>query len=261
VGVPALKEDRKGGLLLSVLFHGALIALVLLPAAYATTKVFEVDGAGGAGPAGGGGGGRGGTGGIPERIKYVEVAPAAAPAPTPTPIVTPPVVKPPEVKPPVTPPPTPTPTPKPTTAAPTPAPPAAQASAPVAGTGGGVGADGTAGSGPGTGGGVGTGQGTGTGASSGPGTGGGNAAVYPPQPTQMILPPQPVPGKVRGQKLTATFDVDSTGKVLAFDFAPQTRDNGYNKRLRDVLAEIRFRPGFRGDGRPVRAAYSFSIEF
>lgn len=262
IGVPRnIKEDRKSGLLVAVLFHALLVLLVALPTAYATTKVLEVDGAGGKGPAGGGGGGTGGLGGIPERIRFTPITPSVA-APAPQPVVKPPEVKPPEVKPPVVPPP-PTPQPQPTPqakAAPTPQPPVAQATAATPGTGGGSGSDGSAGSGPGSGGGIGSGQGTGTGSSVGPGTGGGNATIYPPTPTQLILPPQPIPGKVRGQKLTATFDVDSTGKVLAFDFAPPTRDNGYNARLREVLAEVRFRPGVRSDGRPVRTPYSFTIE-
>lgn len=260
VGVPRIvREDRKSGLVISVIVHAALIFLALAPAAYATTKVMEVDGAGGKGPAGGGGGGTGGTGGIPERIQYIEVARPAAPVPSPTPVPPPP--KPPEVKPPEPVPPQPTPPPQPQPKAATPAPPATTAAAAsTPGTGGGAGSDGSAGSGPGSGGGVGSGQGTGTGSGVGPGTGGGNATIYPPTPTQLILPPQPIPGKVRGQKLVATFDVDSTGKVLAFDFAPTTRDNGYNQRLRDVLAEVRFRPGVRPDGRPVRTNYSFTIE-
>lgn len=262
IGVPRnIREDRKTGLVVAVLFHALLVLLVALPAAYATTKVLEVDGAGGKGPAGGGGGGTGGLGGIPERIRFTPITPAAA-APTPQPTITPPVVKPPEVKPPVVPPtppqPQPVAQPKPATTAP---PASAQVTAATPGTGGGSGTDGSAGSGPGSGGGIGSGQGTGTGSSVGPGTGGGNATIYPPTPTQLILPPQPIPGKVRGQRLVATFDVDSTGKVLAFDFAPPTRDNGYNARLREVLAEVRFRPGVRSDGRPVRTPYSFTIEF
>jgi protein TonB len=124
--------------------------------------------------------------------------------------------------------------------------------APIPGTGGGTGTDGTAGSGTGSGGGVGAGIGTGRGSGLGPGTGGGNGEIYPPQATEVFIPPLPVPGKVRGTRLVAIFDVDSTGKVVSFDFT-QTSDGGYNRKLREVLNGFRFRAGTRGDGTPVRA--------
>ena len=37
----------------------------------------------------------------------------------------------------------------------------------------------------------------------------------------------------------------------ALSFNP-SRDGGYNKRVREMLSEIRFRPAVRADGRPVR---------
>ena len=33
--------------------------------------------------------------------------------------------------------------------------------------------------------------------------------------------------------------------------APGSNDGGYNKRIREMLSEIRFRPATRPDGRPV----------
>ena len=111
---------------------------------------------------------------------------------------------------------------------------------------------GTAGSGPGTGGGVGSGNGTGRGSGNGPGTGGGSAEIYPPTVVALTILPIPVPSKVRPYTLVAYFDVDTLGNATLLSFNP-SKDGGYNKRIREMLAEIRFRPAVRAtDGRPVR---------
>lgn len=259
IGIPSPTGRSWRGTAISVVLHLLVVLAIVSPWAFPTV-LQEIQGGGGPGPAGGGGGGTGGTGGdrglgVRERLHYIHVAPtppAATPATVPP--VTPPVVPPPTppVTPPVTPPPQPTPPPPaaPTTAAQPSADPGA--AAPVAGTGGGTGNDGTAGSGSGSGGGVGTGIGPGRGSGTGAGTGGGPGDVYPPQATEVFIPPLPVPGKVRGTRLVAIFDVDSTGRVLAFEFT-QTRDGGYNRKLREVLGGFRFKAGHRVDGTPVRA--------
>jgi len=265
IGIPEAVPvgPRWRGAAASVALHALILFLLLLPVfASDTVQDAIARGAGGPGEAGGGGGGSGGTGGFlrerttPERLQYIQVAP---PEPAPPPAPTPPAVAPP-VTPPVTPPPKSEPEPRPTLPAePEPemdaAADAVPASAEVAaapGTGGGTGTDGSAGTGPGSGGGTGSGVGTGTGSSTGPGTGGGEGTIYPPSPTQFFLPPQPVPDKVKGFRMIAVFDVDSTGKVLSSEFTP-TRDGGYNKKLKETLAAIRFKPAVRGDGVPVRA--------
>jgi len=51
--------------------------------------------------------------------------------------------------------------------------------------------------------------------------------------------------------LIAFFDVDEKGVAKLLGFNP-SRDGGYNKKLRDVLLSLRFRPGVRADGTPVR---------
>jgi periplasmic protein TonB len=259
VGVPSrVREPNNSGRIAALLFHALLVLLIVSPFG-AKLLVREIEGAGGPGPAGGGGGGNRGSGGAPERIQYTAVAPPPPPPPTVTPPVVPPIV-PPVVPPPVVPP-TPQPQPVvPTPAAVAPTAPVATAAAPTPGTGGGTGNDGSAGTGPGTGGGQGSGVGTGKGTSVGPGTGGGNGSVYPPQPTELFIPPLPVPGKVKGTQLVAVFDVDSTGKVLGFDFN-ETKDGAYNRKLRDVLGGIRFRPGVNGAGVPIRAQGSVTYIF
>jgi periplasmic protein TonB len=260
VGLPVKREDRRGWGLLSVLLHALLIALLITPLATHEGVVIErPQGAGGPGPAGGGGGGHRGTGGVRERVHYVQVAPPA-PKPQAAVVPPPPVVKPkPQpIPPPVIKPPEITPEAKidikVEAAKPT------ESSAPVAGNGGGTGRDGSAGSGPGTGGGYGSGTGTGRGSGNGPGTGGGTQANFPPSPTEMFIPPLPMPDKVRGFHLVAEYDVDSTGKVVDFMFTP-TRDGDYNKRLKDVLKSFKFRPGTKPDGTPIRMKAQIVYDF
>jgi hypothetical protein len=115
------------------------------------------------------------------------------------------------------------------------------------------------GAGPGTGGGVGSGAGTGKGSSIGPGTGGGDQPNYPPSPTEMFIPPLPVPASVRGFHVIAEFDVDEKGRVLSMKFT-ETNDRAYNRRLADVLKTFRFRPGTRPDGTPIRMKAQVAID-
>jgi periplasmic protein TonB len=252
LGIPQGRENRRLGVVVSVALHVIFALLLVVPfVTHVVTPILQ--GAGGPGPSGGGGGGRGGTGGAPpqsrnEQLRYIQVAPEAPRAPET--VVTPPprpVVLP---KPAETPRPTPTPPPKPDSAAaakPQPAPDVAAAP----GSGGGSGTDGTTGSGSGSGGGTGSGAGTGRGSGVGPGTGGGAQTNYPPLPVEMFLPPMPIPDRLRGFRMIAEFDIDELGRVVSFTFT-ETRDGGYNRRLREVLRSIRFRPGSRPDGKPIR---------
>ena len=259
--LPEHRESRRGWGLLSFLLHVLVIALLVAPVATHTGNVIErPQGAGGPGPAGGGGGGRRGTGGV-ERVHYVRVEPVRVavqsvtpppvpPKPQPKPVVLPPL-KPPE--PVIT---------EPRAAIKVEAPKqlATTDIAPIPGTGGGTGRDGSTGSGPGSGGGVGSGTGTGRGSGVGPGTGGGTQANYPPTPTELFIPPLPMPDKVRGFHLVAEYDVDSTGKVLDFKFTP-TRDGSYNRRLEEVLKSFKFRPGTKPDGTPIRMKAQIIYDF
>ena len=269
VGMPTRERRSLAGAVVSVVLHALVVLLLVAPFA-APAVLREIEGAGGEGASGGGGGGTQGTGddggwGVRERLHFMRIAPPAAPAPpAAAPAVPPPPGVPPPVAPPPVPPPRMTPAPPvpPPASAPAPAPQqsaSAGASAAAPGTGGGTGSDGSAGSGPGSGGGVGAGVGTGRGSGVGPGTGGGTADVYPPQTTEVFMPPLPVPNRVKGTRIVAVFDVDSTGRVLAFDFT-QTPDGGYNRKLREALSGFRFRPGTRADGTPVRAKASLGYD-
>jgi hypothetical protein len=94
----------------------------------------------------------------------------------------------------------------------------------------------------------------------GPGTGGGTQANYPPTPTELFIPPLPIPDKARGFHLVAEYDVDETGKVLDFNFT-HTRDGSYNRRLEEVLKSFKFRPGTTPDGKPIRMKAQIVYDF
>jgi len=223
--------------------HALIILLILIPISQNDFKGTPTLGGGGPGPVGGGGGGSGG-----DRLQFVQlktpVADAAARVVPPKPIV----------------PPKPTPVAPPPSPVPPPAAAAQSATATSSGPGTGTGNPGTAGAGPGSGGGIGSGIGPGTGTGNGPGTGGGPGKNYPPTPTQFFLPPLPAPSSLKGYHLIAYFDVDEKGnaKLLGFN---QSRDGDYNRKLRDVLLSLRFRPGVRADGTPVRDTVDIQFIF
>jgi protein TonB len=257
VGLPLRSEGRREGAIISVLVHALIIAFLIIPVFYASVTLVRIEqGAGGAGPAGGGGGGNGGSKSYHETLRFVRVTPTAVPTPTqlppvppvlpkvqaPTPVIPPmqqPVVRSPE---------------QPSVPAPM------QTISSTNGAGPGSGRDGTAGNGPGSGGGIGSGIGPGRGSGIGPGTGGGTQANYPPQPIEFFLPPLPPPASVRGFKFIAEFDVDSTGHVIEYTFSP-TRDGDYNRRIASILKLMRFRPGTRPDGTPLRMKAQVGYEF
>lgn len=254
VGIPSPIRERKGlGLAASVAIHALILFLIITPIVWAKSVIDKVpEGAGGQGPAGGGGGGTGGTGGrlrmTPERLTYLRIAPEPQkPQETPPPVLPPlPQVVPPQVQE----------QPKPEPAVPKPEEPAPPqvSSLPSAtpGAGGGTGNDGTSGSGPGTGGGVGSGVGTGLGSGTGPGTGGGNAKKYPATLVNIAILPIPIPGSVkRPFEMRAYFDVDERGNAKLISFTP-SNDAGYNRRIAEMLREVRYRPAVKFDGTPVR---------
>jgi protein TonB len=249
IGMP-LRGEGRWGAPFSLAVHVVLILLLITPL-FARVVAPELFPGGGLGPAGGGGGGRGGVGRwrpepiTPEGLRYVRVAPEPPPVET----TTDPVVE----------------TPK-EPAPPQPEPPAKQpeaeqapAATPPPGTGEGTGNDATLGTGPGTGGGVGSGVGTGTGSGVGPGTGGGTGRDYLPTPDFLPLPPEPRPGKVRGRAIAVTFTVNERGEIVSLDFA-STGDRGYDRRFREVLRQVRFRPAVGPDGQPMAATFPITFQ-
>jgi protein TonB len=257
--MPAGQRRRRVATAVSAGLHLLLLWLLLRPAPLTNLDptLTPIGGGGGAGPAGGGGGGTRGTGGV----KFIQVAPPPKPA-TPPPQaqpVLPPVQKTIELPRPVVPEPV-VPQlelPKPATIDPKAE---VNVQSPVLGSGGGTGSDGTSGNGPGSGGGVGTGIGTGRGSGVGPGTGGGNLDYYPCTTIEFFLPPLPVPDNVKGTHLVAKFDVDERGKLLKVSFTP-TKNGGYNRKLNDVLNQMRFRAGSTLEGKPIRTSCTLEYEF
>jgi protein TonB len=235
----------------AIAFHVLLVLLVLAPAVFVSNRLIDYTqrGAGGPGPVGGGGGGSNSFPGrikyLPERVDFLKIQ-AEKPVPKEEPVE----LKPEQVKPP---PPPPTPKP-PAVATSDSAAAAARADSTSAQTGAGRGSgnDGTSGNGPGRGGGEGSGVGTGRGSATGPGTGGGDGRIYPPTVVALPILPLPIPARVRPYKMVAQFEVDTTGSARLIGFNP-SRDNGYNRRIREMLLEIRFRPAVTLDGRPVKA--------
>ncbi|HVT38181.1 MAG TPA: hypothetical protein VHE78_04000 [Gemmatimonadaceae bacterium] len=241
VGIPVPKQKRTGSTIASIILHALIVLFLLGPFWVHDLLEARNEGAGGKGPVGGGGGGKSESGGtVKEKLTYVMVQP---PPPDPQrlkPPVIPPEVKKPEPEP-----------PKPEPPKAVPQPDAPKDASQVTGAGGGTGHDGTAGTGPGTGGGVGSGDGTGRGSARGPGTGGGEGRIYPPTVTNLAILPIPVPSRVRPYKLTAIFEVDEKGNAKLLQFNP-SKDGDYNKKIKAMLEEVRFRPAVRWDGVAVR---------
>ncbi len=238
-GPPPRKRAGPGGFLLSLFVHATLVLLLITsPFSHGFTAP-PSDLGGGPGPAGGGGG-RSGSGADRERLRFVQTRPAApppAPALVPSPPISAPV--PPVVAPRVQ--------------------PVAEGPPPGTATSG-AGTAGPGGAGPGSGGGIGSGTGTGTGSATGPGTGGGDGVNHPPTPTQVFLPPLPAPPRIKPYHLIAWFDVDERGNARLLGFNP-SRDASYNRRLREVLLSLKFRPGVTPAGVPVRDTIDIQFVF
>jgi hypothetical protein len=77
--------------------------------------------------------------------------------------------------------------------------------------------------------------------------------------TNLPILPLPVPNRVRPYRLVATFEVDERGNAKLLSFNP-SRDSGYNRKIREMLAEVRFRPATRADGTPVRDTTGIILE-
>lgn len=255
IGIPTSGEPRAQATIAALAFHLFVVLLVLAPTILVSRQLIDYTqrGAGGPGPVGGGGGGSQSFPGrikyLPEQVDFMKLE-KETPAPKKEEVVPAKIET---IKPPDPPPPPPTPDP-PAAAAVDSAATAARADSTSAnvGAGRGSGNDGSRGNGPGRGGGEGSGVGTGRGSATGPGSGGGDGTVYPPTVVALPILPLPIPAKVRPYKMVAQFEVDTTGQARLIGFNP-SKDSGYNRRIREMLLEIRFRPAVTMDGRPVKA--------
>ena len=252
IGIPTKGEPRAQATAAALGLHLLLILFVLLPTLVVGNELMDYvqQGAGGPGPVGGGGGGNQSFPGrikyFPERVDFLKLQTPAVPVPKQEEVVKPKE----EIEPPL---PLPTPVPPQPTVTDSAATAArVDSTSALVGSGRGTGNDGTNGNGPGRGGGEGSGIGRGRGSGTGPGTGGGDGTIYPPTVVALPILPLPIPAKVRPYKMIAQFEVDSTGNatLLAWN---ESRDRAYNKRIREMLLEIRFRPAVTMSGRPVKA--------
>lgn len=254
LGIPTRDPTSARPTIAAALLHALIVALILLPPLLTAREALDVrnKAAGGPGPAGGGGGGTMGAGAlrdVRERLRFVTL-PKAVANQTPTPVPLPVAPKKEEMKPEVKPEPP---------AAPPESVTAARPDSANNGASGGTGKDGTTGNGPGTGGGVGSGNGPGRGSGNGPGTGGGDDDIHGAQVVALPILPIPVPQKVRPYRMVAYFDIDTLGNATLISFNP-SNDRGYNKRVKEMLLEIRFRPAVRRNGAPVRDTVAIKAE-
>jgi hypothetical protein len=224
------------GLGLSLAFHAALLALIVL----AGDRLWRRSLAPGA-PAlflfqGGGGGGGG------NRVAYITLPspPERAPRP-PAPSAAPPVKPPPEVPPPV----------EEAEVVPPPVPVDSLPSVALADSGTAPEAAGTTpgtGSGGGAGGGRGPGAGPGSGEGSGPGVGGGGGMVRPPELRDLAFPFETPPKELRGASLDVTFWVRVDGRVERYEVRPAINDRDYARKFDEVIRAFRFTPARAPDG-------------
>ena len=250
--------------MVSVVVHSVIIFLLIVPF-FMPRNVIErlQQGAGGPGPAGGGGGGSRGTGGeTREKIRFVRVSPTPVPTPTTLPPIVPPPPKvTPKVEPPKPVPVQPPVVPKPqvggtgrTGAAgrwsPRRSPERAAAAAPTDRPARVLEAVAASVQGSGRGGGV----------APVPARGAATRRTILPFQSSSSSRRFQRRANVRGFHFVAEFDVDSTGRVITFDFTP-TRDGDYNKRIAQVLRSMKFRPGTRPDGSPLRMKAQVGYEF
>ena len=254
-GPPALqlpKERRSAsGLVVSLMFHGALLALIILGVARGGDMPVAA-GPGLGGLAGGGGGGGG------AEVTYIDLPPLAASAPAAQPEATAadiPVEIPPPVEEEEDPEPVqPAPEAPPQMAVVTPAPGVAQSGeGSGAGTGAGAGSD--AGSGGGSGGGIGTGIGAGVGA----GTGGDSTGITPPSWRFFAPPLERPPKELRGQSITVRFWVRANGTVERFETDPEIADDDYREKLSEIMLDALWNPARRRDGQRVAAVAEMQV--
>ncbi len=222
-----LSRERRGpGTIVSLVIHGAIVAVFLWQSA-----VYLGEGGGGPG-ARGGGGGRGHM-----RAQFFTVPAYAAPQPQvdmpiPTayaiPVMTTPVIPIDLARIEV---------PRPQTTGPT---------GPATGVG------------PGTGGGQGSGQGPGIGNAVGPGTGG-DAGYIPASPRWLILTPTDPPATVKGHKLRVQFWVTADGHVTRVETQPQIADAGYRRNFMERMMGYLFNPATTRDGQPVASVFTITV--
>jgi hypothetical protein len=70
----------------------------------------------------------------------------------------------------------------------------------------------------------------------------------------LMLPPVPIPDRLRGQKFGAVFVIDERGGIESIMFTVLD-DREYSRRLMTVLRATKFSPALKPDGNPSRGYY------
>ena len=242
--MPTDARRRYGGLAVSMLLHGALLAVILVAGERLWSRQPSPGAASLFALGGGGGGGN--------RMAYITLPSTPQAAPEMPARVPPPVT---------TPPPVPVPEPVPATTPTVVAPPAdtlSPAGPPAGGTAEGTGPGTGGGAGGGTGGGVGPGTGTGTGEGTG-GGGGEGGTVRPPELRDLAFPFDNPPKELRGASLNVTFWVRQDGRVDRYDVQPAIADRDYARKFDEVIRAFRFTPARAPDG--TRIAGTTTVTF
>jgi hypothetical protein len=223
-----------GGLIVSLLLHGALLALLVTEG----ERLWKRTPTPGPISLSLGGDAAGGSGGGSPRVAYITLPPMPE-------AEAPPVPKPPPVLP----------TPR-LVAQPAPEPETLPLEQPLFDTVSTVAAatpDTSSGESTGPGQGDGAGSSTGNGAGPGgggvgPGLGGEGGRVRPPEPRDMAFPFDNPPKELRGISLKVTFWVRVDGRVERYLVEPEIKDREYARKFDEVMRAFRFNPARAPDG-------------
>lgn len=117
------------------------------------------------------------------------------------------------------------------------------------------------GAGGGTGGGQGPAVGPGVGNAVGPGTGGTpGASKFKAQPMEILPPSLGDPPRDRPFHLVATFEVSERGEGHLLSMT-QSKDGGFNRRVREDLEMFRFKPAMLPNGTPVKDTVEVVVDY
>jgi hypothetical protein len=236
---------RYGGLIVSLLLHGAVLALVVTEG----ERLWKRTPVPGPISLSIGGEAAGGSGGESPRVAYITLPPIpkaeAPPAPKPAPVI---------------------PTPRPVAQlAPEPETlpleqPSFDTVSPVATTTPDTSGGESTGPGQGAGAGSSTGDGAGPGGGgAGPGLGGEGGRVRPPEPRDMAFPFDNPPKELRGISLKVTFWVRVDGRVDRYLVEPEIKDREYARKFDEVMRAFRFDPARAPDGTRIPGTTKISF--
>jgi hypothetical protein len=96
------------------------------------------------------------------------------------------------------------------------------------------------------------------GGGAGPGTGGEGGTVFPPEPKQIVLPPE-APDAIKGQEFSVRLWIDADGRVTKVEVEPPIEDARYRRKFLDRMYQLTFYPARASDGRAVSAQFVIAV--